>query len=94
MIKQRRNRIDSLNEMFVLVTGYYALLLLDESMSREEIFSLGKVINATLFLDVAFNIFIIFASFYVQTRQKCKQYWFKKFNNKLKKVFKKARKEK
>ena len=65
MIDQRRNWIESLNEIFVLNTGYYALLLLDESMSREEIFNLGRVIKATIYLDVAFNIIIIFASFYL-----------------------------
>ena len=92
MIQPQRNYIEAMNEIFVLVSAYFALLLLNESQTREEIYNLGRAIKTTIYTSVAFNVIIICVSFYLQTKTKCRLFCLKKCNKKAYKNFKNAKK--
>ena len=63
------------------MSGYYALMLLDAgSMSREEIFSLGRTIKVSIYTSIALNLVVIVGSFAIQMRRRCRLNYLKKQN--------------
>mmetsp|Transcript_25298 Transcript_25298/g.31669 ORF Transcript_25298/g.31669 Transcript_25298/m.31669 type:complete len:193 (+) Transcript_25298:2369-2947(+) len=82
MIKPKHNYVEVMNEVFVLMTSYYAILLLDGSKTRAEIYNLGNTIKWTIYLSILTNFIVILVSFCMQIRLKWRQFYHKKYNKK------------
>ena len=56
------NRIEVINEFFVLLIGYFAYILIDNSAPREQIIALGWLIQNTIYACIFLNILFLVGS--------------------------------
>ena len=69
---------EAINEMSVLLFGYLAFMLVDQSLSREQILRIGEIMAQIMYLTLAVNIIFLVISFLIDMRQKLNAYAYRK----------------
>ena len=69
---------ESFNELFVLLFAYLAYVLVDQSVDREQILSVGLVMQQVMYVCIVANLIFLVMSFCADIRKKIKTYVFKK----------------
>ena len=67
-----------ISEMSVLLFGYLAFMLVDQSLSREQILRIGEIMAQIMYLTLAVNIIFLVISFLIDMRQKLNAYAYRK----------------
>ena len=72
MLSQTRNFTEIINELFVLMTSYCAMLLIDPSKRREELLEIGSLLKVVIYTSICSNLLIVIISLISQARRKIK----------------------
>ena len=69
LLSKNANRIEIINEFFVLLSSYFAMMLINDSRGREELLSVGLCLKSTIIICVLANFFILLVIFISQLRR-------------------------
>ena len=67
------NRSEACNELFILSLGQLSLMLLDQSIPREEILAVGQAMNAVIMTSLVINLVFLIYSFCIDIKKKLKK---------------------
>lgn len=67
------NRSEAWNELFILSLGQLSLMLLDQSIPREEILAVGQAMNAVIMTSLVINLVFLIYSFCIDIKKKLKK---------------------